>query len=112
MHTFTKPPSAWLDTLPFTEFAIYSTISQSTGYLPFFMLYGQEVPLPLNHALINPSDSTKLATTASLSINIAQNATTQSYKTNAPKVAKTIQNCIQNAKKKNLKTIAIPKKEL
>ena len=57
-HIHNKPPSAWLDALPFTEFAINSTISQSTGYSPFFMLYGQEVPLPFDHALANPSDGT------------------------------------------------------
>ena len=64
------------------------------------MLYGQEVPLPFDHALANPSDGTTQPATASSSTNIAQNATAQSYTTNAPELAKTIQNYIQNAKKK------------
>ena len=75
-HIHNKPLSAWLDALPFTEFAINSTISQSTGYSPFFMLYGQEVPLPFNHALANPSDGTMQPATISLSTNITQNAIT------------------------------------
>ena len=63
------------------------------------MLYGQEVPLPFDHALANPSDGTMQPVTASLSTNIAQNVTAQSYTTNAPKPEKTFQNYIQNAKK-------------
>ena len=99
-HIYDKPLSAWLDVLSFTEFAINSTISQSTGYSPFFILYGQEIPLPFDLALENPSDGTmQPATTISL-INIAQNATAQSYTINTPELAKTIQNYIQNAKKK------------
>ena len=58
------------------------------------MLYGQEVPLAFDSLLANPSDGTiQPATTSSLT-NIAQNATTQSYITNAPELAKTIQNYI------------------
>ena len=90
-HIHDKPPSAWLDSLPFTEFAINSIISQSTGFSPFFMLYGQEVPLPFEYALENPSDGTMQPATASSLTNIAQNSTAQSYTTNAPKLAKTIQ---------------------
>ena len=96
MHTHSNknPPSAWLDALPFTEFITNSTISQSTGYSPFFMLYGQEVPLPFNHALATPSDGTMQPATASSLTNIAQNATAKSYTTNAPELAKKIQNYI------------------
>ena len=68
------------------------------------MLYGQEVPLPLDHILANPSEGTMQPKTASLSKNAAQNSTTQSYTTNAPELAKTIQNYIQNAK-----SMVIPK---
>ena len=52
------------------------------------MLYGQEVPLSFNYALANPSDGTMQPETASLLTNIAQNATTQSYTTNAFEYAK------------------------
>ena len=58
------------------------------------MLYGQEVPLPFDHALANPSDGTMQPAIASSLTNIAQNATAQSYTTNAPELAKTIQNYI------------------
>ena len=75
-HIHNKPLSAYLDALPFTEFALNSTFSQSTGYSPFFMLYGQEVPLPFDHALLNSSDGKIQPATASLLINIALNATT------------------------------------
>ena len=102
-HIHNKPPSAWLDEIPFTEFAINSKIFQSTGYSPFFMLYRQEVPLPLDYALANPSDGTMQPATTSLLTNIAQNTTAQLYTTNSPELAKTIQNYIQNAKKTNAK---------
>ena len=39
LHIYNRPPSAWLDALLYIEFAIISTTSQSTGYLPFFILY-------------------------------------------------------------------------
>ena len=70
-HIHSKPPSAWLDALPFTEFAKNNTLSQSTGYSPFFILYRQEVPLPFDHALANPSDGTFQPITASSSTNAA-----------------------------------------
>ena len=66
-----KPPSAWLDALPFAEFANNSTISQSTGYSPFIMLYGQQVPLPFDHALEKPSNGTMQPETASSLTNVA-----------------------------------------
>ena len=100
VHIYNKTLSVWLDALPFTEFAINSTISQSTGYSPFFILYGQEVPLPFNHALAKPSDITMQPETLSSSINEVQNITAQSYITSAPEFAKKIQNYIQNVKKK------------
>ena len=68
------------------------------------MLYGQEVSLPFNHALSNPSSGTMQSVTASSLKNMAQNATAQSYTTNAPELAKTIQNYIQNTKKRMQKT--------
>ena len=46
-----------MDALPYTEFAINSTVSQSTGFAPFELLYGQNVPLPLDHAIANPNAS-------------------------------------------------------
>ena len=50
--------------------------------------------------------------TASSSINAAQNLTTQLYIINAPEFTKKIQNYIQNAKKKNSKSILIQKNPL
>ena len=93
-HIHNKPRSAWLDALPFTEFSINSTISQRTGYSPFFMLYGLEFPLPFDHALANPSDGAMQPATASSSINIAQNPTAQSYTKKTPELANKIQNYI------------------
>ena len=39
VHIYDKPLTAWLDALLYTEFAINSITSQSTGYSPFFILY-------------------------------------------------------------------------
>ena len=50
-----KALSAWLDILLYTEYAINNTFSQSTGYSPLFILRGQKVPLPFDHALAHPS---------------------------------------------------------
>lgn len=75
-HIHDKPPNAWLDALPYTEFAINNTISQSTGYSPFFLLYGQPIPSPLDHALAQPNPQS----------------------TTAPKIAQTMQKFIQHAK--------------
>ena len=73
-----KSPSAWLYALPFAEFAIKSTISYSSGYSPFFMLYRQEIPLPFDHALENPYDGTMQPTTTSSLTNAAKNSNAQS----------------------------------
>ena len=94
MPTFITNPSAWLDALPFTEFAKNRTISQRTGYSTFFILYGQEVSLPFDHALANPSGGTIQPKTARLLTNAAQNSTAQSYTTNTLELTKTIQNYI------------------
>ena len=104
-----KPLSASLYALPFTEFKIYSTISQSTGYSPFFILYGQEVPLSFNHALTNPSDSTMQPSTTSSSTKTSQNSPTQSYTTNAPEIGKKSKITFKMQKKTNAKSIVIPK---
>ena len=90
VHICNKPPSACLDALLFTKFVINGTISQSTGYSPFFMLYGKEVPLPFHHALAYPSNGTIQPETASSLENTAQYVTAQLYTTNAPELAKTI----------------------
>ena len=66
----------------------------------FSMLYRQEVPLPFNHALTNPSDGTMQPATTNSLINTVKNATAQLSTTNAPELAKIVQNYIQNAKKK------------
>ena len=108
-HIHNKPLSAWLDALPFTEFAINSTISQSTGYSPFFMLYGQEVPLPFDHALANPSDGTMQPATESLLKNIAQNATARLYTAKAIELVKNNSKLHSKCTKKNAKSIVIPK---
>ena len=41
----------WLTALPYIEFAINSTVSASTGKAPFELLYGENVTLPMDHAL-------------------------------------------------------------
>ena len=41
----------WLTAIPYIEFAINSTISASTGKSPFELLYGENVVLPMDHAL-------------------------------------------------------------
>ena len=41
----------WLTAIPYIEFAINSTVSASTGKSPFELLYGENVALPMDHAL-------------------------------------------------------------
>ena len=44
----------WFDAFPLVEFAINSAINISTGFTPFYMLYGAQVALPIDHALLDP----------------------------------------------------------
>lgn len=37
----------WVDKLPMAEFAMNSTVSASTGFSPFFLLYGRTPVTPL-----------------------------------------------------------------
>ena len=39
---------------PLVEFSMNTTINISTGFTPFYMLYGTEVALPIGHALPAP----------------------------------------------------------
>ena len=48
----------WYASLPLVEFAINCTINVSTGYSPFYLLYGEAVPLPIDHALLDDSQQT------------------------------------------------------
>ena len=41
----------WEDLLPMCEFALNSSHSTTTGYLPAYVVYGREPVLPLEHAL-------------------------------------------------------------
>ena len=43
-HCLDAPQSDWFDALPFVEFALNSTINISTGFTPFKLVYGSEVP--------------------------------------------------------------------
>ena len=42
------------DVLPLVKFAMNTTIIVSTGFIPFYMLYGTQVALPIDHALPAP----------------------------------------------------------
>ena len=42
------------------EFAMNTTIDVFTGFTPFYMLYGTQVALPIDHAL--PAPPTSVAT--------------------------------------------------
>ena len=46
----------WFDALPLVEFAI-NTINISTGLTPFYMLYGTQLALPIDHAFLAPPTS-------------------------------------------------------
>ena len=41
----------WEDLLPVCEFALNSSPSATTGYLPAYVVYGREPVLPFEHAL-------------------------------------------------------------
>ena len=41
----------WENLLPMCEFALNSSCSATTGYLPAYVVYGREPVLPLEHAL-------------------------------------------------------------
>ena len=49
-----------LDALPLVEFAMNTIIIVSIGFTPFYMLYGTQVGLPIDHAFLAPP--TTLAT--------------------------------------------------
>ena len=49
-HLLHDKHTSWLDALPYVEFAINSTINQSTGRAPFEMLYGTNIASPFDHA--------------------------------------------------------------
>jgi transposase InsO family protein len=41
-----KTPECWLDELPAVLWSLRTTLNRSTGYMPFFLVYGAEVVLP------------------------------------------------------------------
>ena len=41
-----KTPGCWLDELPAVLWSLRTTLNRSTGYTPFFMVYGAEAVLP------------------------------------------------------------------
>ena len=47
----------WFDALPLVVFAMNTTINVSTGFTTFYMLYGTQVALPIDHALLAPPTS-------------------------------------------------------
>ena len=59
------------------EAAINSIISQTTCFSGFLILYGQEVSLPFDYTLTNPSLGILQPTTTSLLKNTMQNAFAQ-----------------------------------
>ena len=44
----------WFDALPLVEFAMNTIINVSIGFTPFYILYGTQVALPIDHALLAP----------------------------------------------------------
>ena len=50
----------WFDAFPLVEFAINTTINVSTGFTSFYILYGTQVVLPIDHVF--PAPPTSLAT--------------------------------------------------
>jgi hypothetical protein len=43
-----KSPGYWLDELPAVLWSLRTTPNRSTGYTPFFLVYGAEAVLPTN----------------------------------------------------------------
>ena len=41
-----RTPGYWVEELPFVIWSINTTPNRSTGYTPFFMVYGAEAVLP------------------------------------------------------------------
>ena len=46
MVPFERTPVCWVDELPLVLWSINTTPNRSTGYRPFFMVYGAEAILP------------------------------------------------------------------
>ena len=92
MHIHNKSPSAWLDVIPYTNFAIKSKSGQNTSYSLFSILYGQKVPLTFNQALENPSDNILQPATTILLRNTIRDSAARAYRINSAVVTKTIQN--------------------
>lgn len=50
----------WDEFLPFATFAYNTSVQETTGYTPFFLLYGHEPTLPIDAALhVNPGPDTE-----------------------------------------------------
>ena len=45
---------SWYDAIPYVEFTLNSTDSAATGFAPFKTWYGENVQLPVDHALHMP----------------------------------------------------------
>ena len=60
-HCLDKPQTVWFDALPLVEFAINTTVNASTGFVPFYLVYGDNVPLPIDHALSAPQPTSSSA---------------------------------------------------
>jgi hypothetical protein len=43
-----KTPGCWLDELPAVLWSLRTTLNRSTGYTPFFLVYGAEAVLPID----------------------------------------------------------------
>ena len=45
-------PGCWVEELPSVLWRINTTANRSTGYTPFFMVYGAEAVLPSDHGVV------------------------------------------------------------
>ena len=53
-HIDTQPMHTWLDSIPYVELAINTTPSATTNKTPYELVYGQNIAMPIDHAVQQP----------------------------------------------------------
>ena len=58
-ETTVKNQRNWSELLPFVMLAYLTSVLESTGYTPYFLLFGHETTLPIDHQFPPPSDASR-----------------------------------------------------
>ncbi|RWS23056.1 Pol polyprotein-like protein, partial [Leptotrombidium deliense] len=84
-----KDQRDWDRALAMVVFAYMTSVQESTGYTPFYLLYGREARLPVENVLQTPSrgiaDADEYVTSAIDALKIARECATESIKNNQEK---------------------------